>query len=65
MPELLLTDFLLSLTMAFLAERIAHPPLGASAHFEYGVEVVIMENHGNRAAPSGWMMRLVSLLYMV
>ena len=37
----------------------AHPPLGARANVERGVEVVITENHVNRAAPSGWMERLV------
>ena len=45
----------------FLAERLAHPPLGARANVERGVEVVITENHVNRAAPSGWMERLVRL----
>ena len=43
----------------FLGERLAHPPLGARASVERGVEVVITENHVNRAAPSGWMQRLV------
>ena len=44
------------------AERLAHPPLGARASVERGVKVVISENHVNRAAPSGWMERLVVLL---
>jgi hypothetical protein len=30
---------------------------------DHGVEVVIMESHGNRSAPSGWMMRLVRFLF--
>ena len=28
-----------------------------------GVEVVVIVNHRNRTAPSGWMVRLVSLLH--
>lgn len=40
-------------------ERRAHPPLGAGAGVDHGVDVVITESHGNRAAPSGWMMRLI------
>ena len=47
---------------SLLAQRLAHPPLGARASVERGVEVVIAENHVNRAAPSGWMERLVRLL---
>jgi hypothetical protein len=43
----------------FSAERIAHPPLGARADMDHGVDVVISGRHGNRTAPSGWMMRLV------
>jgi hypothetical protein len=27
---------------------------------EHVVDVVFTQNHGNRAGPSGWMMRLVS-----
>ena len=49
----------------FLGERLAHPPLGARASVERGVEVVITENHVNRAAPSGWMERLVRFLLLV
>jgi hypothetical protein len=40
-------------------ERRAHPPLGAGAGVDHGVDVVITGSHGNRTAPSGWMMRLV------
>ena len=40
----------------------AHLPLGARANVERGVEVVITENHVNRAAPGGWMQRLVRLI---
>ena len=43
----------------FLAERLAHPPLGGKANVERGVEVVVTGNHVNGAAPSGWMERLV------
>jgi hypothetical protein len=46
----------------YLVERKAHPPLGAGAEVYHGVEVVITENHVNRTAPSGWMVRLVRLL---
>ena len=46
----------------FQANVKAHPPLGARASVERGVDVVITENHVNRAAPSGWMERLVRLL---
>jgi len=46
----------------FLAQRKAHPPLGAAAEVYHGVEVVVMENHRNRTAPSGRMMRLVRLI---
>ena len=47
----------------FLAERRAHPPLGAGADMDHGVDIVITGRHGNKAAPSGWMMRLVILLF--
>jgi hypothetical protein len=47
----------------FLAERKAHPPLGAWAEVSHGVEVVVTSNHRNRAVPSGWMVRLVGLLF--
>ena len=40
-------------------ERLAHPPLEARASVDRGVSVVVTESHGNRAASSGWMMRLV------
>ena len=43
----------------------AHPPLGARANVERKVEVVITGNHVNRAAPSGWMERLVLRSYSV
>ncbi len=36
----------------FLSERLAHPPLGAGAGVDHGVEVVITGNHVNRTAPS-------------
>ena len=49
----------------FLANVKAHPPLGARASVERGVEVVITEKHVNRAAPSGWMERLVSILILL
>ena len=45
----------------FIAERKAHPPLGARAEVSHGVEVVITGKHVNRTAPSGWMVRLVLL----
>ena len=48
----------------FQANVKAHPPLGARANVEHGVEVVITGNHVNRAAPSGWMERLVLLLLL-
>jgi hypothetical protein len=44
---------------SFYAERKAHPPLEAGAEVDRGISVVVTENHGNRAASSGWMMRLV------
>ena len=44
----------------FLENVKAHPPLGARANVERGVEVVVTGHHVNRAAPSGWMERLVS-----
>ena len=43
----------------FLGERQAHPPLGAGASVERGVEVIARKRHTNWAAPSGWMERLV------
>jgi hypothetical protein len=43
-------------------QRLAHPPLEAWAEMDRGVSIVVMESHGNRAASSGWMMRLVGLL---
>jgi hypothetical protein len=49
------------LAIHFLHERKAHPPLGARAEVSHGVKVVITGNHVNRTAPSGWMVRLVSL----
>ena len=48
----------------FCSERKAHPPLGAGAGVDHGVEVVITGNHVNRTAPSGWMMRLVVPLWL-
>ena len=45
----------------FFGERKAHPPLGAGSEVSHGVKVVTTGNHVNRAAPSGWMVRLVSL----
>ena len=42
-----------------LAERKAHPPLGAGSEVSHGVEVVVTGKHVNRTAPSGWMVRLV------
>ena len=48
-----------------LAERLAHPPLGARANVERGFDVQITENHVNRAAPSGWMERLVRVSLFV
>jgi hypothetical protein len=39
-----------------------HPPLEAGAEVDHGVSIVVTESHGNRAASSGWMMRLVGLL---
>jgi hypothetical protein len=47
----------------FLAERKAHPPLGARAEVSHGVNVVITGNHVKRTAPSGWMVRLVLLIF--
>lgn len=41
------------------AERKAHPPLVVATEVNHGVEVVVTENHRNRTAPSGWMVRLV------
>ena len=46
----------------FFGERKAHPPLGAWAEVYHGVDVVVTGSHGNRTAPSGWMMRLVRLV---
>ena len=43
----------------------AHPPLGARANVEHGVEVVVTGHHVNRAAPSGWMERLVLPSYLL
>lgn len=48
-----------SIIFNFLAERKAHPPLGAVADVDHGVEVIIIINHRNRTASSGWMVRLV------
>ena len=31
---------------------------------DHGVDFVVTENHGNRKAPSGWMVRLVRLLFL-
>jgi hypothetical protein len=45
----------------FLAQRKAHPPLGARSEVSHGVELVITGKHVNRTAPSGWMVRLVGL----
>ena len=56
--------FIDSYADSFSAERLAHPPLGASANVERGVEVVVTGNHVNRAAPSGWMERLVLLSFL-
>jgi hypothetical protein len=39
--------------LPFLAERKAHPPLGATAEVSHGVEVVITGMHFIRTAPSG------------
>lgn len=33
------------------------------ASVKHGVEVIVTVNHGNRADPSDWMMRFVSLLH--
>ena len=44
----------------YSSERRAHPPLPAGANVDHGDSVVITEDHRNRAAGSGWMMRLVS-----
>jgi len=44
-----------------IRECRSHPPLGAWAEVNYGVEVVTTGSHGNRVAPSGWMMHLVRL----
>ena len=41
----------------------AHPPLVARVHVERRAEVIITENHVNRAAIGGWIERLVMLLY--
>ncbi len=46
----------------FSVERRAHPLLGATANDEYRVKVGITESHEKSAAPSGWMMWLVSFL---
>lgn len=48
----------------YSCERLAHPPLGAGAGVDHGVEVVTTGNHVNRTAPSGWMMRLVVPLWL-
>jgi hypothetical protein len=50
--------------LKFLTERRAHPPLGARAEVNHRVRVVVTEKHRNRAAPSGWMVRLDSLGYV-
>ena len=51
--------------LMFLPNVKAHPPLGARASVERGVDVVITENHVTRAAPSGWMERLVRHLLLL
>ena len=45
----------------FFANVKEHATLSARARVDHGVEVGVTENHINRAAPSGWMERLVEL----
>jgi type IV pilus biogenesis protein CpaD/CtpE len=47
---------------AFVARTMRHPPLKAGAEVDQGVDVVVTESHGNRAA---WMVRLVGYLVSV
>jgi hypothetical protein len=50
--------------IAFIyAERKAHPPLGAGTEVSHWVEVLVTGKLVNRTAPSGWMMRLVGLIF--
>jgi hypothetical protein len=49
--------------LVVLAQRKAHPPLGATAEVSHGVGVVVTGKHVNRTAPSGWMVRLVGLIF--
>ena len=44
--------------------RNVHPPLGARTEVYNPVEVVVTGKHRNRAAPSGWMVRLVCLIFL-
>jgi hypothetical protein len=45
--------------MGLFGERRAHPPLGAVADVDHGVDVVVTVSNGNWAAGSGCMTRLV------
>ncbi len=47
----------------YSAQRKAHPPLGAGAEVDHGVEVVVAKNHRTRTAPSGWMVRPVRFYF--
>lgn len=52
-----------SSNLHFLGERRAHVPLGAGSRVTHGFEVVVTEDHLNETAPSGYVARLVVLLY--
>lgn len=55
----MIAAWIVFIVVFFLAERKAHPPLGAGAEVYHGVSVVVTGKHVNRTAPSGWMVRLV------
>jgi len=48
----------------FSVERETHPPLGARAKVNHGVEFIATRNHRNKTAPSGWMMLVLLLFFL-
>jgi hypothetical protein len=49
----------------FSSERKAHVPLPAAAIIAYGFKVVVMGNHLNRTAGSGYVTRLVRFILIL
>jgi hypothetical protein len=54
----------MELRFIFLPNVKEHATLSARESVDHGGGVVVTENHVNRTATSGWMMRLVLLLLL-